>query len=221
MLESGSELNVLIRQLTNFWEISNKEKHVLKTNIVRAKKKFFLNMKDITAKGCENLSASHPVNPLHTVQWSIFLYVFSRELYLNDHYELAEKVFYLNKIMHSVDWFYEIELPVHFFAVHPLGSVLGRGIYGDFFMIYQGCTVGSNGRGGEQPQIGQHVLMFSNSKILGASNIGNRVIVSANSYIKDQNVPDDVIVFGQSPNLHFKPLGEKKHLLNIWKSFDI
>lgn len=46
--------------------------------------------------------------------------------------------------------------------------------------------------------------MFSNSKILGGSHIGNHVIISANSYIKDQDVPDDTIVFGQSPNLVFK-----------------
>lgn len=29
-----------------------------------------------------------------------------------------------NKAMHSVEWFYQVELPVHFMAEHPLGSVV-------------------------------------------------------------------------------------------------
>jgi len=48
--------------------------------------------------------------------------------------------------------------------------------------------------------------MYSNSKILGKSRIGNNVWISANTYIKDEDVPSDTIVFGQSPNLIFKDI---------------
>lgn len=46
--------------------------------------------------------------------------------------------------------------------------------------------------------------MCSNSKILGKSKIGDNVIVSANTYIKDEDIPDNSLVFGQSPNLVIK-----------------
>lgn len=83
------------------------------------------------------------------------------------------------------------------------------------FLFIKGCTVGGNG--GVSPEIGKHVLMLSDSKILGSSKIGENVIVAANTYIKDEDVPSNVIVFGESPNLCFKPLGQNAKLLDIGK----
>lgn len=68
----------------------------------------------------------------------------------------------------------------------------------------QGCTVGGNK--GKYPIIGENVKMFSNSKIVGSSVIGNNVWLSANVYIKDTNIPDNSIVFGTTPNLIIKDL---------------
>ena len=56
--------------------------------------------------------------------------------------------------------------------------------------------------------------MFFDSKIIGNSHVGNNVVISAMTYIKDQDVPSDVIVFGQSPNLIFKPNNLED---TIWK----
>ena len=137
----------------------------------------------------------------------IFLYWLSRELFLNRKSELADKVYYLNKALNSVELFYEVKLPDIWTCEHPLGSVMGKAVYGNYFSFYQGCTVGGNFKKDGTiiyPQIGHHVKMFSNSKILGNSNVGNNVIISANCYIKNQDVPNDTIVFGQSPNLTFK-----------------
>lgn len=206
--------DILIKQLNNWWEISRLEETVIRDNIDKALQSFYNDIKDIKAKRCENLTESNPLNPMHSVQWAVFLYKFSYLLFLDGQEKLASQVYYLNKIMHNNDWFYEIELPMHFYAEHPLGSVLGRAKYGDYFFIYQGCTVGGNG--GVYPEIGKHVLMLSDSKILGSSKIGDNVIVAANTYIKDEDVPSDVIVFGQSPNLCFKPLGHNAKLLDIW-----
>lgn len=41
--------------------------------------------------------------------------------------------------------------------------------------------------------------------IIGNSHIGSNVTVGAGAIIKDQNVPDNVYVFGESPNLIIKP----------------
>ena len=83
--------------------------------------------------------------------------------------------------MNSVELFYEVELPKYFYLDHPLGSVMGRAKYGEYFMFSQGCTVGENK--GVYLKIGDFVIMYSNSKIIGASTIGNNCIISANTYI--------------------------------------
>lgn len=147
-------------------------------------------------------------NPYHSVQYMIFLYYLSHDIYARGHCEqLAEKIYYLNKILHSVDLFYAIELPEKFCAEHPLGSVMGRAKYSDGFFFYQGCTVGGtiDSMGNiAYPIIGEDVHMFANSSILGKCKIGNNVNIGAGAIVKNQDIPDNVTVFGESPNLIIK-----------------
>ena len=112
-------------------------------------------------------------SPYMSVQWMNFLYRLSHYIYKNMGGTTADQVYYLNKVMHGNDWFYAIELPVHFHCEHPLGSVLGRADYGDYFFVYQGTTVGGNRSEGilAYPVIGDNVIMFANSTILGNSHI--------------------------------------------------
>ncbi len=156
----------------------------------------------------------------HSGCWSIFLYYLSNVL---KNTSGGEKVYYLNKILHSVDWFCEIELPVHFMVEHPLGSVLGRANYGDFLLIYQGVSVGGNisKKTGNiaYPTLGNNIIFFSDAKVLGDAHIGNNVIFSANAYVINDDIPDDSIVFGMSPNLIIKhePEKVKEYMHRIWK----
>ena len=109
----------------------------------------------------------------HSVQWMTLLYYLSHELYLRKS-NLCDKVYYLNKIMHSVDLFYAIELPQIWSAEHPLGTVMGRASYSNGFFFYQGCTVGgTKGKEGRiyYPVIEENVRMYSNSSILVRCNI--------------------------------------------------
>ena len=159
--------------------------------------------------------------PLHSLTWMIFLYRISVLLYKGGKNQEANMVYYLNKIMHGIDWFYKVELPIHFMAEHPLGSVLGKAQYGDYLFVYQGTTVGGNRKGGElyYPILGNNVIMYANSTILGRSVIGNNVVVAADTYIIDEIVPDNCIVFGKSPNLVFKQKVEseiKDLTAHIW-----
>ena len=161
-------------------------------------------------------------NPMHTVTWAIFLYRLSRLLYLNGDVHEADCVYYLNKIMNSVEWFYQVELPTYFMAEHPLGSVLGKAEYSDYLFVYQGTTVGGNRKENilYYPQIGENVILYANATILGETRIGNNVIVSANSYIINEGIPDNCIVFGQSPHIFIKEKSEmeiKKMTKHIWK----
>lgn len=164
-------------------------------------------LQGMSNKYYEQQNGDKKINLYNSVMNCIFLYWLSRRLFLKGNSKLADKVYYLNKMLNSVELFYEVKLPHIWSCEHPLGSVMGRAEYGDYFYFYQGCTVGGNIKNDgtiTYPQIGKHVKMFSNSKILGSSRIGNNVIISANCYVKDQDIPDHTIVFGQSPNLVFK-----------------
>lgn len=161
-------------------------------------------------------------NPMHTVTWAIFLYRLSRLLYLAGNIYEADCVYYLNKIMNSVEWFYQVELPEHFMAEHPLGSVLGKAQYSDYLFVYQGTTIGGNRKKGKlyYPKLGKNVVLYANATILGETTIGNNVIVSSNTYIINEKVPDNCIVFGQSPNIVIKEKSEPEILemtKHIWR----
>lgn len=160
-------------------------------------------------------------SPYMSTQWMNFLYRLSHELYLDGAGISADQVYYLNKIMHSNDWFYAIELPVHFHCEHPLGSVLGRAVYGDYLFVYQGTTVGGNRSHGElsYPTLGDNVVLYANATVLGDCHIGNNVLVSSGSYLLNETVPDNSIVFGVSPNIIIKSKTEdniKEYTKHIW-----
>lgn len=147
-------------------------------------------------------------NPYHSIQWMTFLYYLSHDLYINNS-SPCDKVYYLNKIMHSVDLFYAIELPEIWSAEHPLGSVMGRASYSDGFFFYQGCTVGgTRDKEGNlyYPELEENVRMYANSSILGRCHIGRNAQIGAGALVKNQDVPADSIVFGQSPNLIIKKI---------------
>lgn len=145
-------------------------------------------------------------SPYHSGQWCIFLYFLANSIFRKERREaartLCDKLYFLNKAMNGLDLYYEVEMPDIFFLDHPVGTVMGRAKYSNHFSFGQNCTVGNNK--GIFPEIGERVNMMSGSKILGKSRIGNNVIIAANAYIKDQDVPSHTIVFGASPDLTFK-----------------
>ena len=115
---------------------------------------------------------------------------------------MCDKVYALNRALSSVDLYYEVELPDVFTFDHPLGSVMGRAKYSDFFTFSQGCTIGNNH--GVYPRLGERVFMMSNSKVIGDCEVGDNVVIAANAYVKDQDIPSNSLVFGASPNLIIK-----------------
>lgn len=144
-------------------------------------------------------------NIYHSGQYCVFLYFLARQVFLDlpEMRNLADKIYFLNKTLNGLDLYYEVVMPKVFHLDHPVGSVMGRAHYGDNFTFSQLCTVGNNK--GVFPEIGENVRMLSGSKILGKSKIGNNVIISANSYIKDEDIPSNSVVFGSSPTLVIKP----------------
>lgn len=205
----------LIVQLESHFILNNIEKSVISDYLDLALKKCEYNFIASSNKYFFVEMGGHKIvrfNPYHSVQYMIFLYYLSHEIYANTQNSiLCDKIYYLNKIMNSVDLFYAIELPQKFGAEHPLGSVMGRAKFGEGFFFYQGCTVGgTDDKHGEiyYPVLGENVQMFANSSILGRCNVGDNVKIGAGTLVKNEDIPSDSIVFGQSPHLIIK---KQKH----------
>jgi serine O-acetyltransferase len=142
---------------------------------------------------------------LHTDQYAMFLYLAGRAAFVErGDTATAAKLYALNKALHAIDVFYEVELPQIFAFQHPVGTVLGRATYGDYFFVYQRCSVGSS-LATDYPVIGSGVVMFGGSAIIGRSTIGANSWLSVGATVMDQEVPGNAAVFGRSPDLVIKP----------------
>jgi serine O-acetyltransferase len=142
---------------------------------------------------------------LHTDQYAMFLYFLANSIYrMEGDLSLASKSYALNKALHSLDAFYEVELPEVFGLQHPVGTVLGRGSYSDYFFAYQRCSVGANLRG-EYPSLGQGVVLFGGSAVIGNCRLAGNCWLSVGAVLMDQDVPANSIVFGRSPQVVLKP----------------
>lgn len=196
-------LKGLIRQLNSFFSLSDAEINVINAigdNVFeRCEYNFSKNENKYYTRNGETY-----FNPYHSGQYTVFLYYFSNSIFKEEkgHLQLADKIYYLNRTMNGCDMFYEVELPKIFRLDHPLGAVIGRGIFSNYFAFSQTCTVGNNNN--IFPVIGEHVTMSAGSMILGNCKIGNNVILGAGACVKDQDIPDNSMVFGSSPNLIIK-----------------
>lgn len=194
-------LNLLVKQLSNFFIVGSDELEVLLKYFDAVWYRMERCFKQVNNKYF--FKEGMPFyNPYHSGQYLIFLYIYSNTCSNHGYKSLADKLYYLNKIMNACDIYHEVELPESFFLEHPVGTVLGRAKYGNRFFAMQNCTIGGNK--GKYPILGDNLKLYSGAKILGNSIIGNNVSVAANTYIKDINIPDDVTVFGISPNLIIK-----------------
>jgi len=141
----------------------------------------------------------------HGDHWAMFLYFLSNTVHREGgDPDLAASLFLLNKALHGCDLYYAVRLPDIFLLIHPLGTVLGNASYGDYFVAYQNCGVGAVEDGTYPTFAGENVL-FARSAVLGACNVGRNVIVGANAFLLNTDVPDDRVVVGQYPSQRILP----------------
>ena len=114
--------------------------------------------------------------------------------------QLSTKLYYLNKALHSVDIFYTSQLPDIFLLVHPVGTIIGRAKFSDYFIAYQGCTVGCLNEG-VFPTFEGKTIMYANSKVLGNCKIGNNVCFATDSTVINKDISANQVVLGKSPKL--------------------
>lgn len=194
------------KQLNNFFPDGadlelNDWKKVVGSALLRLKKSFS-HIKTSHYAG----SFEETFNYLHADHYAMFLYLLSNEIFKSlDNEKMATKIFTLNKALHGIDAYYAIELPEVFLFVHPLGTVLGNANYGNFFAVYQGCTVGSKVGEYNYPKFGENITLYSNTSIIGNCEIGNNVVFAANSSVISMNVKANNLVFGSYPQNKLKP----------------
>lgn len=192
---------MLLRQLSAFFLLNENEKTAINEELDNALARLDRSFAKTRNKYYSEAGVTK-FDPLHGCQWARFLYELSRRIFMGGGSSVCDKLYTLNRVMSSVDLFYQVALPDVFMFDHPLGSVMGRASYSDYFTFSQGCTVGNNR--GVYPRFGHSVFMLSNSKVIGKCKIGDNVIIGANAYVKDTDIPANSLVFGQSPNLVIK-----------------
>lgn len=95
--------------------------------------------------------------------------------------------------------------------IHP-GAVIGKGLFidhgdgvvigettvvGDYVVVYQGVTLGGTGKekGKRHPTVGNHVLISTGAKVLGAITVGDYAKIGAGSVVL-RSVPPNATVVG-------------------------
>jgi serine O-acetyltransferase len=152
-------------------------------------------------------------NHLNGDQYSMFLYFMCHTACKEfSNFDLASKIYLLNKSLHGIDAFYEVDLPDVFVFIHPLGTVLGRASYKDFLVVYQRCGVGTNK--GCQPDLGKYLTLHPGASILGDSLIGNNCSVASDSLVIDKSIADKKTYIG-NPKKHY--LIPHDDINEIWK----
>jgi serine O-acetyltransferase len=141
----------------------------------------------------------------HGDHWAMFLYLLSNTVHREGGSEdLATTLFLLNKAMHGADLFYAVKLPDVFLLIHPVGTVLGNATYGDYLVAYQNCGVGAIEDGTYPVFEGENVL-FARAAVLGSCRVGRNVVMGANTFLLNTDVPANSVVVGSYPHHRILP----------------
>ena len=153
-----------------------------------------------------NKNGQTTLNHLYTDQYLVFIWLLANTMWKeaqND--QVASKLYYLNKALHGFDCMYDTALPDIFLVFHGSGTMLGKAAYADFFVVLQGCTVGS--QKGEYPKFGKGVALAANSSVVGNCTIGNRVSISTRTTVFSKDIPADTSIYmnWETGKLEMKP----------------
>jgi len=134
---------------------------------------------------CTNSGAKF--DHLYSDQYLMFLWFLGNVLWRKgSESNLLNKVYLLNKSLHSFDCSYNTQLPDVFIVIHGVGTVLGKASYSDYLTVYQGCTVGQ--AHGKYPVLGRGAGLGSGAAVLGGCNLQRFVSVGAGCTLVNANV---------------------------------
>lgn len=131
---------------------------------------------------------------------AMYLYRLGRLIYLKEPNDI--RISYLHGLMRSLcscEIYFSTSIGEGFYLSHGLGTVIGsRNTIGRNFRIHQNCTIGhkKNGLGlksGEGVLIGDNVVMYANSSIIGEITIGDNAVIGINKVVFN-DIPSNTIV---------------------------
>jgi serine O-acetyltransferase len=149
-------------------------------------------------------------NYLHGDQFAAFLYFLSNSLWRAGDSATANKISLLNRMRHGIVIMPDTILPDIFCIPHTVGTVIGKGTYGDYLVVCQNVTIANDIT--TVLTFGKGIILFPGVFIVGAGTVGSGSIVTANSTVAYTDVPPNSMVRGMSPNLEVWP--RKRDLLN-------
>ncbi len=144
-------------------------------------------------------------NVLQSSQHTIFLYYLANSIWKGCGDTSAPvRLFLMNKAFNGIDLFYEIAMPEVFYIGHSLGIVLAKATYGNYLVLYQNSTVGRHKD--RIPVIGDRVVLYPNTAVVGSSVIENDAVVSQGVSVLNKTVPTGMMAFSGGPGeLVFRP----------------
>ncbi|MDK2586345.1 hypothetical protein QOZ83_10770 [Romboutsia sedimentorum] len=124
------------------------------------------------------------VNPCF---YAVLLYRLSNQLYRYKLSIFAKLVWFINRVVFSVDIDYRAKIGNNFMLIHGLGTVIGCDVkIGNNVKVYQGVTLGGCGKirheNGEiltQPIIGDDCIIYTNACIFGPVKIKSNARIQA------------------------------------------
>ena len=145
---------------------------------------------------CDDNGQTH-FSHLHADQYAQFLYFFSNSLWkMSQNKPICDKLMYLNRTLNNFFFSYKGNLPDIFFLGHPVGAILGNAVYADFLVVFQNVTVNTSADeiGNPAPVLGKGLFLGAGAKIIGNKKVGNRVSISVDTVVYNQEIPDDKVV---------------------------
>ena len=114
--------------------------------------------------------------------------------------------FFRKKVNKYGNWItYDANIEDGILFPHPVGIVIGQGVnIGKNCTIYQNVTIGS--KNGKYPKIGNNVIIYANSVVVGDITIGDNSIIGAGSVVL-KSFPSNSIIAGNPAKIIN---GEKK-----------
>ena len=142
---------------------------------------------------CAPWRADH-FDVMQSSQHSIFLYFLSNSIFnASGNVDAATRLFLVNKAFNGIDLFYEIAMPPIFYIGHTVGIVLAKATYGNRLVLYQNVTIGRHKD--RSPLIGDGVVVYPNSAIVGSCKVGHGAVVSQGTSVLDADVPSRRLAF--------------------------
>ena len=122
---------------------------------------------------------------------SVVLYRLSSFCYKIKCLPLAKIIWYINRVVFSVDIDYRADLAGGFVLVHGVGTVVGKDVVSfGTLVVYQGVTIGGSGKSKIindvecwQPVIETGVKIYANAMVLGPVQISENAIIKAGERI--------------------------------------